>query len=71
MKRLIERLLAVGLSLGVLAALAAGGVAYWAWGQIHEPFRGDPRDETVVVVEPGTSAVRILSVLEDEGLIID
>ena len=50
----------------LLAALAAGGAAWWGWTTLHRPHGSG---ETEVLVEPGTDAGTILERLEGRGVI--
>ncbi len=52
----------------LLALLAAGAVAWWAWSTLGRPH-GD--GEATLLVEPGTDAGTILSRLEERGVIAD
>lgn len=52
----------------LLAALAAGGLAWWAWTGLDRPHG---EGEATVMVEAGTDAGTILSRLEREGVIAD
>lgn len=52
----------------LLAALAAGGLAWWAWSSLDRPHG---EGGASVVVEPGTNAGAILAHLEEEGVIAD
>ena len=56
--------------LGLLAALAAGGAAYWLWQEFNEPYRGFD-GERLVTVTPGTNASAILDQLEEAGVLRD
>lgn len=61
------RILTVLLLLGLLAA---GGVAYWAWQRLEQPFQGHD-GERIVLIESGQSAAGILHRLADEGVLAD
>lgn len=52
----------------LVAALAAGGAAWWVWAALGRPFGSG---EVVVVVEPGTDARTILERLEERGVLPD
>lgn len=52
----------------LLALLAAGGAAWWAWSTIHRPYGAG---EETVLIEPGTDAGTILARLEARGVIPD
>lgn len=52
----------------LLALLAAGGVAWWAWSTLGRPHG---EGEVTVLVEPGTDAGTILSRLQSRGVIAD
>jgi UPF0755 protein len=52
----------------LLGALAAGGLAWWAWSGLDRPHG---QGEATLVVEPGTDAGTILARMEDEGVIAD
>lgn len=64
MRRLLQ---ALG-CLVLLAVLAAGGAAWWAWSTIHRPYG---TGEETVMIEPGTDAGTILTRLEARGVIPD
>ncbi len=63
--------------LGALALLAlvvsamVGGLVWWSWGRLHQPFQGYAGEEVVVEIEPGMSATSILSRLETAGVVQD
>lgn len=50
----------------LLAALAAGAVAWWGWTTLHRPHGSG---ETTLVIEPGTDAGTILARLESQRVI--
>lgn len=52
----------------VLAALAAGGVAYYLYDALHTPVSHDKAEE-YITIEPGLGSYRILKVLEDQQII--
>lgn len=58
------------LLLGV-GALVGGAVGWHLWERFHQPYAGWQGEETLVDVEPGTSAVKILGQLEDAGVLRD
>lgn len=55
-------------TIALLLALAAGGIAWWGWRTLQEPYGSG---ETRVSVEPGTSGFAILATLERNGVIRD
>lgn len=67
----MKRLLAILAFLLLLAAVAAGGVAWWGWERLHTPYKGYLGAETTIPVEPGTDAGTILHQLEAEGVLED
>jgi UPF0755 protein len=52
----------------ILAALAAGVAAWWAWTSLDRPYGSG---EVVEVVAPGTGAGRVLERLEGRGVLPD
>ena len=68
---MIKTLLKVFVTLALLAAIAAAGAAYWAWQKIHQPHRAWSGDAAELIIKPGTSALRILALLEENGVIVD
>lgn len=50
--------------------MAAGGAAWWAWQQLHAPYRAFP-GEARVTIEPGSSVTAILARLERAGVVRD
>lgn len=66
----LRKLLLWAFVLSLLAALAAGGAAYWAWQKLHEPFAAFD-GEVVVDIVPGTSATAISKQLEAAGVLFD
>ena len=67
----LRRFLGVVLALGLAGLVVAGGVLWWAWGRLHQPFQGYAGETASVDIEPGMSATKILSRLETAGIIQD
>jgi UPF0755 protein len=63
----VARIIGVSLVLLVLAALAAGGAAWWAWQQLDAP--GPAREAVDFEVRTGTPLSRIARQLENEGVL--
>ena len=63
----MARLIAALLGLVLLALLAAGGVAWWAWQQLDAP--GPAAQEVVIEVPSGASLARIAARLEEAGVL--
>jgi UPF0755 protein len=58
-------------TLVLLALLAAGALAGWAWRELQRPYRGYDEPEALVLVEPGASATSILEGLAARGVLRD
>ena len=67
----LRRFLWVVLVLGLIGLMAAGGVLWWAWDRLHQPFQGYAGETASVDIEPGMSATKILTRLETAGVIQD
>lgn len=65
----LRRGLTVLVLLIVLAALAVGAALRWAQQTLEAPYKGYSESETVVLVEPGSGALKILQQLESSGVI--
>lgn len=66
-RSLLARLFASLLVLMVLAGLAAGGAAYWAWGRFNAP--GPLKEDALVMIEPGDGLNAIAAKLREAGVI--
>lgn len=63
------RLAGATMGLFLLAGILAGGAAYWAKQRFHAP--GPHPEPVTVVIEPGSSAADILTLLEAAGALDD
>lgn len=63
----MARVTRIALALGLLAALAAAGVAWWGWQQLDAP--GPAREDVVLEVPAGMSLARIATRLEAAGVL--
>lgn len=57
--------------LALLVLIAVAGALFWAQRTLETPFKAYDEAETVVLVESGSGAARILRQLQDAGVIVD
>lgn len=67
----MKRLLAWAAAIVLLLAVGAGVAGWLAWQRLQEPFKGYAGPQRRLVIPEGTTARRILAILEEEGVIAD